>query len=543
MTDFSALPDEMKRRFAYLVERYVADTLSETESEDLYRLIVDSPETKRILQRHFMLDLDLQAKFSPLDPDEIEKEIQFSPMDALALQVAQNSLDQVGPATIRRKKVESTEEQSNVRKKGARILAVSALLLFFVFVSLHEFRIIRFNDSKDNVSAAKAFRSLGVITAVADTVFADEKPIFQLNQRLTNEEIALVDGMIELKLDNGVRLVLEGPGSLRLNSTMKTFCHEGRLSVHVPPEGKGFEVASPHLTVRDLGTEFVLEVSDDATELHVIQGEVESNWLTSEWLSFTEGGGVRVDADHKTRQLAADATLFATEQKMFEKSRVFMQKQETAYHSMLDRFRDDPKLMVLFDSEGNEVGNPRVLADRDRAGSLPSRKAFVFKNERARIEYSLSETVDSLTLWASVRLDRFERANALLLSKRFYDDSGILWQIGMDGSLQFHQRVGERILQYDSPTVLGREKEGVWIHLTSVVDAEQRMVSHYLNNRLVAEIPYEPHPMTLGDVVVGNEWPGGKKTTRRYWNGLMETFVGLGRALNPTELFTPEYIP
>lgn len=535
MNDFNALPDEQKRRIAYLSERYVADTITEIEGEELLRLFDEYPQAVEILRRHLFFDLDLQARFLPLDPDTIIKNATLSEMDLLAVQafeqtrLAEESCPSLPPKSL------LPSVQSEPKSILAGTLIVAALLVFFLLAVLQEFQLVSFPDTKTDIVASKPFHSIGIVTAVADTVFDPDKPMVQLNQRLTKEEINLLDGMIEMKLNNGVRLVLEGPGSLRLQSEMKTFCAQGRLSVQVPPEGKGFEVATSQMTVRDLGTKFVLDISEDQTDLHVLQGEVVSNWLTSEWFSFTEGKGVRVDANNKIRQLAADAALFVTPENVTAKFKSFFQKKEIAYSATLARFHKEPALMALLDSDANDFGSPRIFADRTRTGSLPNRKAFAFTNANTRVEFSLPKPVESLTFWTSVRLDRFDRANTLLLSERFYEDSGILWQIGMDGTIQFHQRTGRQVRQYDSPPVIGREKEGVWLHLALVVDAENRTVSHFLNNRLVASVPYDPNPITIGEVVVGNEPLKHRKKTRRYWNGLMDALVILERPLESTE--------
>ena len=71
-------------------------------------------------------------------------------------------------------------------------------------------------------------------------------------------------------------VVIEGPATLAIETARRAHLAIGRLVAHVPAAARGFTVASPSVTVVDLGTEFGLDVDAAGTsEVQVFQGKVE----------------------------------------------------------------------------------------------------------------------------------------------------------------------------------------------------------------------------------------------------------------------------
>lgn len=90
--------------------------------------------------------------------------------------------------------------------------------------------------------------------------------------------VELCEGRVELELDNGVRLAVEGPARFELQSLFHGVLYQGNLAAHVPPQGVGFKIDTPSLSVVDLGTEFALRVAENGiSDVHVFTGEVEAS--------------------------------------------------------------------------------------------------------------------------------------------------------------------------------------------------------------------------------------------------------------------------
>lgn len=95
------------------------------------------------------------------------------------------------------------------------------------------------------------------------------------NAQLKSGHMDLSEGMAELTLSNGVRVVLEAPVQFNLHSAEKVNLKFGRLVAYVPPAATGFVIETPHSRVVDLGTEFGVGVNDGGeTEVQVFRGEV-----------------------------------------------------------------------------------------------------------------------------------------------------------------------------------------------------------------------------------------------------------------------------
>lgn len=536
MTSFSLKTDDQRQRFAYLCERFVADRLTETEGNELHRLLDADPAAVDAIREHLFLDLELKGILL-ITPSGMLPQGLFSEIAPVLMDTPDEESFSANADAMISNDSRSHAKQKRWSERSSSVLTLITVSILLISLAIWcEFRFLEPFDGETPATAKTAFHAIGRITADPDARFNTAVPVYQLHQRLTTEKIALEQGLLEMQLDNGVRMVLEGPGEVQLNSPMNTFCRSGRLSVFVPPEAKGFEVGTPLMSVRDLGTEFLVDVGPENTELHVVRGEVESNWLTKEWHSFTEGNGLQIGSSDRIRRMPADPSLFMSSPKVLEKAQAFFQKRQVVYDAMFRKFRDDGALIAFLDSDGGNAGDLTVRTERGAEGSLPNRKALAFQKKSDRVELSVDRRVPSLTLWASVRLERFDRANVLLQSERFYEDTGILWQLDWRGAIQFHQRVGRDTRKYDTPPVIGPEKEGVWLRIGVIVDAGKRTVSHYLNDRLVASLPYEPEPLLIGKATIGNEPRMLQKKTTRFWNGALDAFVILGRPADPGEL-------
>lgn len=85
----------------------------------------------------------------------------------------------------------------------------------------------------------------------------------------------LKQGIVKIRYDNGVDVVIEGPALFEINKSA-IFLEYGRLYSCVSESGLGFRVETPNSQFLDHGTEFgVLSQDDGSSELHVIKGQVE----------------------------------------------------------------------------------------------------------------------------------------------------------------------------------------------------------------------------------------------------------------------------
>jgi hypothetical protein len=85
----------------------------------------------------------------------------------------------------------------------------------------------------------------------------------------------LEQGVVEVELAAGARLVVEAPAALELLTADRARLLGGRVVATVPAQALGFTLLSPAASFVDLGTEFGVEVdAAGASSVHVLDGEV-----------------------------------------------------------------------------------------------------------------------------------------------------------------------------------------------------------------------------------------------------------------------------
>ncbi len=94
-----------------------------------------------------------------------------------------------------------------------------------------------------------------------------------------NEQLQLAEGLVEIVLDRGTKVTVEGPATFTLTSDNGGKLQLGRLVARVPEKSIGFKLETPLLTLVDLGTEFGVEVdgSQKMAEVYVFDGVVEAS--------------------------------------------------------------------------------------------------------------------------------------------------------------------------------------------------------------------------------------------------------------------------
>ena len=180
----------------------------------------------------------------------------------------------------------NTEErghQVNVRKadygqairwRRATVAAFAATLLFAVGVSwllVSKTRI----DGEMASSDAMAQPLVKMTNAASAKFFGEETPEPNSPMRM-GHEYALTKGMIELRFPTGATTIIEAPAIFKIFTPSRLVLTTGVCSVHAPQGAQGFQVDTPLADVVDLGTRFVVDVSQSGeSSVQVVEGEAE----------------------------------------------------------------------------------------------------------------------------------------------------------------------------------------------------------------------------------------------------------------------------
>lgn len=116
---------------------------------------------------------------------------------------------------------------------------------------------------------------LAVVTRCLGAQTTDSRGAIRPGQSLGPGRLSLDAGTVEVTIQSGVRILLEGPAALELLTPMRAYLQAGRAVVHVPKAASGFVLETRDASVLDVGTEFGVKVGPDrGTEVQVYQGSV-----------------------------------------------------------------------------------------------------------------------------------------------------------------------------------------------------------------------------------------------------------------------------
>jgi len=94
--------------------------------------------------------------------------------------------------------------------------------------------------------------------------------------RLSAGRLRLNEGVARITFDDGAKVTLEAPADLEVVSASRCVLHAGRLVAKVPATAVGFLVDTPSALIKDLGTEFGVNVREEhSADVQVFVGRVD----------------------------------------------------------------------------------------------------------------------------------------------------------------------------------------------------------------------------------------------------------------------------
>ncbi len=370
--------------------------------------------------------------------------------------------------------------------------------------------------------------------------------------------LRLKSGLAQVVFYSGARVVIEGPSELELVSASEAICPSGRLLVEVPEPARGFRIGTDRLNVVDLGTSFGINASADRTEVHVFKGQVELLSKSRAKQSLSEREAAIVQGTNPPRLAAASEEAFTS---MFEFQQRSLAAEAFRYEQWQfanARLNQDPSLVVHLDFENlsgtdwtlhNATEKNRSLQDATIVGCVRAegrwreKQALELQNGNDRVRLAVPGEFESLTLWAWVCVKGLDRRFNSLFSCDEFEAGTLHWLIRNDGVLGLTVfGAGPQEFQIlASPTVLGREDLGVWLHLAVVLDGRNRQVVHYLNGDPVSRqsLKLDP-PFRIGPAELGNWHAQSRSETApaliRNLSGSLDEFGLFSRALSDAEV-------
>jgi hypothetical protein len=397
---------------------------------------------------------------------------------------------------------------------------------------------------------------VAVLSEVAEADW-DGSRMRHKGEALEPGELVLRSGMIGLTFFSGARVTVEGPARLSILSESSMQLDAGNLQIECPEVAQGFTVFTPSGQVVDLGTVFGLSVAPNGTaEVRAIEGMVAMRGDAEKTDTELPEQGVAVIDENGRVLLLEKATrpnseMFAhrihdREQQRFEKWRKDSDKRVgdeslLVYLRMLDDA--DSTSRLLSNDGGSEAASSTasVIAGEWVTGRWPGKRALLFQSAEDRARVSIEGDYPKVTFAAWVRIVGFQRPfNALLMSDKTLDGK-VHWQFSQagDGRFAVQPRTGRRkyLRAYDDD-LLTPSDNGVWRHLATSYDADEKLVIHYLDGREVGRHTFAKlAPLSFGRATIGNTSYASKEHWgSRQFGGAVDELAIYSRVLKPSEI-------
>ncbi len=428
--------------------------------------------------------------------------------------------------------VEPTHRASNI-VKFYPILAVAAAIAILFTVGIGYQKFIQKDNNDDSIVAKPIADTAPAWCAKLMDYSSDTQWSGELKRTaiLNPGMYELTKGTTLIEFSNGVQLTVESPAKLEIKNSLEVILHQGKVRANVPEAGHGFVVNTPDIKIRDLGTEFGVEVGEsDRTQVHVFHGEIElyENQKTIPVKAY-EGFAAKWVSGKRTKQMVANEAIFATGQDIA--------LEQWKHHQA--SLKKDPSLLVHYDFRGSGDIIKNTMSDQYSGvihspirirGRWLDQSALLFDSPDNWAEVDLPTVEGDFSLQTWVSVDRLAFSiNAIMNTKKWNPDSLHL-QLSRRGNLHLGVK-GKNIYDIYSKEMI---PIGKWIQLTATYDSERQQMSLYINDKKVSEKQRDIKRVVFGKTLLGCWIQGGKRV--RGFRGRMDELSLRSRCLSPDEI-------
>lgn len=527
----------------YLIERFVTESLSEEDNVVLKERLSKSPELARRLANHVYMDMSFRRWVEvSTGSASLAGELEATHRELFAAGTFEDliALEKNAPVLSPRPCLKHDSVFDRFRQKVERWTRflpagrtmVHAVVLFLLLGVVYGSMKMLFVKSEP-----VATPSIARILETVDVRWGDSFEAYKKGAEIGEGKNVIKQGLLQIEFSSGSRIIVEGPATFILNHQNGLFLQQGKLSAHVPEAGRGFEVATPFVHIVDLGTEFSLDVTDKGADIHVLRGSLQLSRSSSPSVVLHANNAVSLNHQGESTFRKVDAASYLSEQHFGTLVSEYREKRESARSALDVRLESDPTLLYRL---GQHNAREKVIGCREVEGSLPTKKAWRFDDDRDCIELEIPGEYRNLTMIARIKIDRIGRfSNTLFLSDSFYEQPGtFFWQIDQNGIPHWHLRNSPSdVSMFVGATAIKRTDWKTWCLMAVVLDSAGRTVRHYKDGRLIRSLPWEsPKPLRIGQATIGNQKIEGKKLTPRFLNGAIEDFLIFSRTLDEKEI-------
>ncbi|QDV19908.1 FecR protein [Gimesia panareensis] len=253
-------------RFDELLNQFLDDKLSADEFAEFEKNLLENPQARKL---YFDL-LDINSGIDSNNHSRLQK------LDQVILQGINAS---AAPRDIQQSPTGrssfSTVAYLLVAAASVCIILLAEWLMTDHFFWNQPVRVAQKEKQEEAVPLEMNQPYVATLSRSFDCKWGNENPPRFSGQRLLSKNLTLLQGIAEFRFDSGVRLVLEGPTTINIDSATCATVASGSVVLHGYESSPEFELITPQARFYDIGTEYGAKVDEQGgTELHVFQGAV-----------------------------------------------------------------------------------------------------------------------------------------------------------------------------------------------------------------------------------------------------------------------------
>jgi hypothetical protein len=337
------------------------------------------------------------------------------------------------------------------------------------------------------------------------------------SQLRVGQSIVLEAGLVELQLNTGPTLLLEGPASFQLAADGSANLASGKLFIDT--KGAELLITTPNVRMLNIGTRYGLNAAADRLGVHVFEGSVELEGITDDSLSaqLTEGNAVEIvrrDGRLVSRSIEAQPDAF-----------VQSFGDLAGYYRWLvkrDVFANDPDLVCYYSFDEKSTADGRVVNHAASTGSaldlvVPSttgnqgpywvdgrwwqKRAIEFTGDDQPVllpaDPRLAINGDLTVMWwMNAKQIQIREVHIVVVSRgadgessaanfpySFGFSSGAYWALHESGNGTDHTFCPVALVDHSR-----------WAHVAFVRDAVNKTYTIYADGKIVTQAPYETNP-------------------------------------------------
>jgi hypothetical protein len=304
------MPDELQQELFELLAAWCEETLDEATRDRLEEVLASNAAAQQFYVEY--LDVHARLYLDRCSPDvtasllqgvepqaDRPAEICFSQANVLAARIS-GEMEEPLHSLVHRAAIPMPALPRIVRALQGRLvhvgIAATLLLALAIAWGFHWYRMVgNGNAEKGNLQVREGSSNradvaippaepnkpvVAKLSRLVDVRWADSHDSLAAGDTIRSGQILrLASGVAEIRFNIGVRVVLQAPAALQIESAKGARLERGKLSAEITSvAARGFQIRTPNGDFVDQGTEFGVEVSPDGnSRLHVFKGEVDVN--------------------------------------------------------------------------------------------------------------------------------------------------------------------------------------------------------------------------------------------------------------------------